>query len=381
MKLHVLTNTFALNYVIDEYVSLIWTERYTSAGDVKFVTIPHKFYIDSLVPGTFVSIPDSKEVMIIETQVIENGLLKISGSSLLSVLNYRYVWEPDTASTASTTPPMDYKSSEFAPGHFIAQVVYRFAIWIPPFPAGKRGQDLDAEEERIPNLSVKSIDYSGVDEELTAPLGPIHAAIKPIAETYNVGMSLYLDFANTDGSYSLGFKTYKGKDRTSNQTANSRMRLSSTFDEISDVKELRSNVEEINSIYVYTNDSMVRFGVRDADGKVVDGQFMDPAPGLGRRVKILHPAIISEQYEKPRNTYSYMTEVAKYYLTQYKPTHIVDAQILSLINYKFGIDYGLGDIIEYESAITGAISKARVTEYIRSHDSSGEKAYPTIVIE
>ncbi len=87
-----ITETFTLNYIIDEYVSAIWTERYTTAGDVNLVLVPSKHYIDSLKPGTYLGIPDSKEVMEIENQIIENGLLKISGRSLLTILNQRYVW-------------------------------------------------------------------------------------------------------------------------------------------------------------------------------------------------------------------------------------------------------------------------------------------------
>jgi hypothetical protein len=39
----------------------------------------------------------------------------------------------------------------------------------------------------------------------------------------------------------------------------------------------------------------------------------------------------------------------------------------------------MGDIIELES-LTGIVSKARVTEYIRSEDHNGEKEYPTISV-
>lgn len=383
MELHVLTDTFALNYIIDEYVSFIWTERYTSAGDVQFVTIPTKAAIESLTPGTFLGIPDSQEVMMIETQIIENGLLKISGQSLLIILNQRYVWYPDYASTESEIPPIDYTSKSTQagerPGRFISDVVYQFAIRIFSFPDKKDAHELDAEAERIPNLSLGAIDGSGdANTELIAPLGPIYDAIKPIAEGYNVGMSLYRESIN---SFALKFKTYQGKDRTSSQSTNRRMRLSQSNDEISDVKELRSNATELNSVYVWGL-GLRRYGY-NANG--VFTQFPPSAPGLGRRVLIIHPAVTPEFFVQNglgqfRTKVSEL-ETAKTFLSRYKKIHIVDAQMLALVNYKFGVDYGLGDIIEYESAITGELSKARVTEYIRSHDSSGEKAYPTIVIE
>jgi hypothetical protein len=57
----------------------------------------------------------------------------------------------------------------------------------------------------------------------------------------------------------------------------------------------------------------------------------------------------------------------------------VDGETSPISEYKYGTDYKMGDILELES-FTGALSKARVTEFIRSQDSNGEKAYPTISV-
>jgi hypothetical protein len=376
MELYALTNNFLRDYLIDDKVSLIWTERYTGEGDMQLVLVPTKFYIDSLKPGTLLSIMDSKEIMVVETQLIENGLLKISGTSLFSILKERYVWYPDPDSTLYFKPPIDYKRTDLVPGNFISDVVNRFAILIPPMMDNDTSiHDIDPVQERVPNLSLGVVDYSGLNVELVAKIGPIYDAVKSITEIYKIGMSLYLESAS-NASYSLKFTTYKGKDRTSNQTTNNLMRLSPSFDEISDVKELQSNVEEINVVYVYNVWGMTRF-------EVVNGVVTtDPntSPGINRRIIIIHPKVTPELFNEYGYTWIGKLQTAQYYLERYKQRHMVDGQINSLINYKFGIDYYLGDIVEFESA-TGAISNARVTEYIRSHDSSGEKAYPTIVVE
>jgi hypothetical protein len=55
----------------------------------------------------------------------------------------------------------------------------------------------------------------------------------------------------------------------------------------------------------------------------------------------------------------------------------VDGQIVPENQFQYGINYHLGDIIEVEGN-TGVIQAARITEYIRAQDSSGEKAYPTV---
>jgi hypothetical protein len=55
----------------------------------------------------------------------------------------------------------------------------------------------------------------------------------------------------------------------------------------------------------------------------------------------------------------------------------VDGQIVPDIQFKYGVDYNLGDIVEVE-APSSTITKARVTEYIRTQDKEGERSYPTL---
>ena len=55
----------------------------------------------------------------------------------------------------------------------------------------------------------------------------------------------------------------------------------------------------------------------------------------------------------------------------------VDGEIVPDNQFKYGIHYNLGDIIEVEGN-SGVVQTARITEYIRAQDNAGEKAYPTV---
>jgi hypothetical protein len=59
---------------------------------------------------------------------------------------------------------------------------------------------------------------------------------------------------------------------------------------------------------------------------------------------------------------------------------VVDGEIVPTAQFKYGRDYGMGDLIEIQGK-SGAINRARVTEYIRSQDAEGEKAYPTVTVK
>jgi hypothetical protein len=100
--------------------------------------------------------------------------------------------------------------------------------------------------------------------------------------------------------------------------------------------------------------------------------------------------ITQESYGSFRNTYTqtvvdanditaFRIQNAKDALANHNYIRAIDGQSSPTSDYKFGVHYGLGDIIELEG-LTGLISKARVTEYIRSQDKTGEKEYPTISV-
>lgn len=66
-------------------------------------------------------------------------------------------------------------------------------------------------------------------------------------------------------------------------------------------------------------------------------------------------------------------------LTNNRFEKAIDGQIVPLHQFQYGVDYNLGDIIEVQGN-SEIIQTSRVTEYIRSQDNAGEKAYPTVAM-
>ena len=58
---------------------------------------------------------------------------------------------------------------------------------------------------------------------------------------------------------------------------------------------------------------------------------------------------------------------------------IVDGEIVPTSQFAYGRDYNLGDVIEVQG-YSGITQHARVTEYIHTQDSTGEKHYPTVTM-
>jgi hypothetical protein len=91
MNLYTLDENFLRRDVIDEFHSVIWTERYTKAGDVTLVVPYTKDNRAKLVEGTFLALQGTKEVMEVQSALMEDNKLKLTGPSITQFLNNRVI--------------------------------------------------------------------------------------------------------------------------------------------------------------------------------------------------------------------------------------------------------------------------------------------------
>ena len=390
MDLYTLTPTFLANQTVDEFVSAIWTERYSKHGDTQLVLPATAENIDKLAVGTYLALRGPKEVMKLETQSIENGLLTVVGNTLdEAVLGERFIWAPNPEYSTGedvTTRIADYTDLTRKPGEFISHLVDRFVINTIAFGAAWLPATLDWAKEEIAELTLGAIDASGTVQRLTAPTGPLYPALEQLAEQHKVGISLYLHDADAETGFQLKFRTYQGLDRTSDQEVNELVRLTPELDGISDIKEVRSIAQFKNVVYVYYKGEVTkhllfpdepepegldrRVLVTDAQGEPVGRKVTSWGGGGG---------YYQQEVVGATEIAAFREQNAKDALANHNYIRSIDGKTSPISDYRFGTDYFLGDLIELEG-LTGAVSKARITEYIRSQDKTGEKAYPTISV-
>jgi hypothetical protein len=386
MDLYTLSETFLAKDVVDEYVSAIWTERYSSAGDMRLVVSATTRNLEKLKEGTFLALRGSKEVMQIDTVSIEDGLMTCVGESLTKYLNQRYAWFRNIASTAAAERVVDYKSDDVSAGEFIANVVNLIAIDPVYFEDLWDPANLNWDEDIIPGLTLGPVDTTGEVKELTAAIGPLYDSIQQVAEKEGVGIKLYLEDADPITGFSLKFTTYRGKDHTTDG-AFPLVRLTPALDSLSEVKELRSIANWKNVAYVYYA-GIISMHYEDPDS---------PPVGFERRVLITDAEKQPVGHKEPNPYYQQMgglpfytvvspadvtafrEQNARDALANHNYIRAIDGQTSPANDYQYGVHYDLGDIIELEG-LTGNISKARITEFIRSQDQEGAKEYPTISV-
>ena len=66
-------------------------------------------------------------------------------------------------------------------------------------------------------------------------------------------------------------------------------------------------------------------------------------------------------------------------LGQQKLVYAFDGELPPSVSYVYGVDYGLGDLVE-ERNMDGDTTQMFVAEQIFSSDSTGERSYPTLVL-
>lgn len=375
MELYTLTSRFLPKDRINEFTSAIWTERYFSAGDVQLVVPATPEMIQMLKPGTFLWLRGTMEIMQLESHSIEDGLLTVTGNSALKFLNERQAWftNPEYDGTDTNVAMMaPYTSDTQTAGQLISNTVYNQVVISAPWAAPFDPINLQWVADHFPGLELGPVDDNGTPERFTIPLGPLYDGIQKLAQDEGVGLKLYLYAAGYNSGFIFRFATYRGKDRTSDQSVHQVVRLTPKMDALNDVQEIRSIAKYKNVFYVnYKNLITTHY---------IPG--LDIPTGFDRRTMLVDAPdiffnpLLPDFFEKVAG---FRAQVARNTMANYLYIQAVDGKVSSKIPYDYGVDYGLGDVIELQG-YTEVFSKARVVEYIRSQDQYGEQEYPTLAV-
>lgn len=369
MDIYTLDENFLRRDVVDNFQSVVWTERYTKAGDINLVVTPSQDNIVKLTEGTFLGLQGTKEVMQIENALIEGGKLKVTGPSITHFLDNRVI-------RYSANHADRYYNITMAPGMAMAFLVSDMCISGPYTTSTAYG--VDGPRQVIQGLYIADMDTSGAAEALAVPYGPLYTALAQLAETYQVGFHMFLERASRDAYY-LGFRTYKGLDRTSGQSVNTRVRLSPNVDSLTGLKELRSIEKYKNVAYAFAPSNPVP-GVTQSGVAYADNEAATSTDFNRRTLLVFADDLTTDKVGGSAAVLlSILNQRAKDALANNNYIKTVDGEVVPQSQFQYGRDYGLGDIVELQS-FSGLLSKARVTEYIRTQDATGERAYPTISV-
>ena len=370
MELFTLNRKFLKQDVIDGFSSAIWTERYYGDGEVELSVPATSAMIKKLPEGTFLGLVGSDEVMIVETANIEEGKLKVTGISLLPWMNNRFI-------RVSANHEDRYWSLEGVPGWILWAIIYYMCVEGSPYLNGSIPIGIpNPQALAIPGLGFKDHDTAGPSIKVGIPYGPVYDAMREIATTYEVGMQITLESAS-ETSYSLGFRSYRGLDRTSRQTANPIVRFSPQMDSLTDIKELRSIAALKTLAYSFAPSNPGKLATTPGQATLTGAQYT----GFDLRALLVFAEDITTDMVggNAATLLSILNTRAQDGLNNNRFMKTVDGEIVPTNQFKYGVHYNLGDIIEVQGN-SEIVQTSRITEYIRAQDEAGERAYPTVAM-
>lgn len=405
MEPFTLNHDYTKRDIIDNFSSIIWTERYYGDGQVELVVPAIPDLIGKLPEGIFLGIPESDEIMILESANIEDGKLKTTGISLLSWMNNRFV--RTSAIHEDKYWSVGGQNGE-PPGKILWDILFNMCCQGSPYlsTVGTAGHiDIgisNPERLVIPGLGLNNYDSSGPNIQIGIPYGPVYNAMRDLATTYQIGMKITLGSYGLQNStqtqsgsnqqgFPLGFLSYKGLDRTSRQSVldsqtqsvyspNPIVRFSPQTDSLTNIKELRSIAALKTLAFAFAPGKPVELNSAAGESSLDRSQNDTQYTGFDLRALMIFADDITTDMVGGNATtlLEILNNRAVKGLAENPYIQAVDGEIVPTSQFKYGIDYNLGDLVEVQGN-SGIIQISRVTEYIRSQDESGEKSYPTMM--
>lgn len=352
--------------LIENYDSLIWTERYNTIGDFEIQAGDVATFMNLLPEGKRVSLRESVHTMVVETHHIERKKhqpekITIKGRSFESILDRRIVLPAVAANT------QEWLVNAKVPSDISFYIVIRICT------TGAHGLPILDVNDEFPTSLVA---YSGPVDYYTG-LGPTRTFSVPKGNLLDVVMSYIQVATKTDATTipvtpaviprglravkpsaagtAVTLQWYVGTDRSAT------VYFDATRDVLDDSNYLFSKRNSSTTAYILGPTTAAKLN----KGAVA-------ASGLSRRI------ILVDGVQSGEESLSVLQQQAELSLTEASEVTVFDGSInQELSPYKYNVDYFLGDTVKLVGDY-GLTRMATVSEYIRSEDTTGSKSYPTL---
>jgi hypothetical protein len=410
MEVYILDSLLRRTQVFDVFESMIWTERYSDVGDFE-LNIQSTFDTRSqFAPGVRIAINNSYRVMTVETvedttDADGKAILKVTGNSLEAIFKDRPAVENLSVGLGGR-PTWNITDT---PGNIVRTMVYVRCV------IGYTSGDDTIGLDKIPYFGVADADSVGGPVNLGAPgdfsisnldmwqgttvddifppgtfaepadeitwrqsvVESLYDGIQKLCSLYDLGFRILRNFDNTE----LIFNVYTGSDRTTRQTDLPPVVFATNLENLQNTTEFNSIDQTKNVAYVYCDTELYPVSGVAVPVIIVYGDGVDTeVAGFDRRtVSVDASGEVSSDMTDAEFTNA-LEQAGRQALVQFQTKAYFDGELNQDNNYKYGIDYTIGDLVELRN-IDGVVTYKRVTEQIFVSDSEGERSYPTLSMD
>lgn len=354
LEVNILNEKLERVSVIDNFESLIWTDRIGEAGDFELYAYRSSDLLQVAKPGYYATIRESDFVMIIETirltTDIEDGdRVIITGRSLESLLDRRVVWEKT------------HFNGNIQNGikHLLNDAI------ISPSDENRKIDNFIFEEstdEDVTKLQTR-VEYYGDN---------LYDILVEICQVFNIGYRIRL---SDEGKFV--FKLYAGKDHSFDQETRPWIIYSTNYDNLIS-SEFTESTSDVKNVAMIVGDAKQD---KDSEGNYYGlirrlSTTLGEETGLNRKEIFVDASDISRE-DVSDDVYKQYLEYRGYEeLYGYTSSNDFSREVDTKHSFHYGIDYGLGDFVQFQNQY-GIGVKVYVTEYTINEESSGLREYPT----
>lgn len=392
MDIYKLDNSYTRQEIIDAYESVIWTERFKGDGDFELHLPVENSLVPILPTGTLLECEGSEQPMVIEDIDTENNVAKFTGITITKWMNNRFIRSSDDYTVKG------WDVTDVPIGELIADIVQKWCVDSPYLSSGAMG--FDATYLILPGSTVSGhaiVDSAGVlIPNFTGAIefGPVYDKIRALADQAGVGIKTILH--TVGGGRGIAFSSYSGQNKAVANSSGKILFFSPTLESLINVKELQSETDHSNEVYMFLPEVSDFASHPEYDAGYVwtnwtfvhqNGQSRFNATPWDIRVRQEFSGISQDDFDAmpppwdgitpPFRTDTVIDTELKQFLIDHAFAHLIDGEISSLTPLEYGTDFNLGDIVAMQGYSKDIIA-GQITEFIRSKDASGEKAFPTV---
>lgn len=330
-----------------EFESMIWTERFQEYGDFELICSISKRASDLFMLGRFITVPTSKNMMIITKIEYQEDKIKITGKSSEYILNRRIIYE-----WRNTEQEIYFKN--------LLTSLFYSAISNPT-----------NEKRRIENVSIK-FDINNVDD--IKFLTNINRGDKLGDAFYSLCIELGYGLRAEFDFYTerINYIVYEGKNKKHLMFSSDRFNFERTT-YVESVDNFFSDVL-VGGDGEGTNRKMVtvsRMIKEEVDGEIIMTNCFD---GIDRVEGYVDARDIQKKTSESMLNYKErLKERGIAILSEHNEDKLIDGDILNSDLLE------LGDLVTVKDGSFRSI--VRISEIIQSWSSSGYKKYPTFRVE
>lgn len=350
MSIYLLDTDFRRIKLIDEYISMIWTDRYAEAGDFELYVTATVENVSIFKTGMYLSNTLSEHLMIVETIEIKSDIedgakLIVSGRSLESILSRRIVWNQTVFENKN-----------------IQDIIFELLkdSIISPKNASRKIDNFIFE--RLENTQVNTV---RLDKQYTGD--NIYTVIHELCEQYGLGFKLI----RVNNQFRFGL--YMGKNHT--HVTDSFVTFSPRFDNL-----ISSNV--ITSIRDNVNIACVAGEGEGASRKIISAGT--ETSGIERMELFVDARSVSSKTENdtvisPEQYNSILLQKGMEELNVHQSKTTIESEVDYNGIFKYKKDFDVGDIVNVSNEF-GYSGKLRITEIVTSDSVDGMTIVPTFKV-